>query len=289
VTTSEALHRRFTALGRPLDPSWRTNLAVLILMPVGGIAAVLWTLRSGSYTITSLLVAAIVGGGVVLGTWALGRELAPDDQVAAFVAMALGFAAYLSVDDASLILLFLAMMLCRVVNRTVGPSATIPDRIGVLGLTGLSAWRLAAPELWLVTALAFALDGRHGRDAAPSWISAGLAAAFMGLQILLFPSAGASMNPLGGNTVITALATIALLGFIAVIARTRAVRALTDATEEPLSPARVRDGMVVVSVLALRSLVLGPPAMAQTALVWATMTGVVLSSVIAVGDRKNHV
>jgi hypothetical protein len=223
---------------------------------------------------------------VILGTWALGRELAPDDQAAAFVAMALGFSAFLLVDDASLILVFVAMALCRVVNRTVGPPPTVADRIGVLGLTGLAAWRLAAPELWLIAALAFWLDGRHTPNPTSSRVSAAAAVTLMGLQLLLAPSGGPSVDPLGGGTVATALAIGIAIAFVVVIRRTRSLRALCDLTGEPLSATRVRAGMAVVTVLALRSLVIPTPAMAQTALVWATMAGVVLSNAALGGDRR---
>lgn len=284
MPVNDAPEHRFSAMARPLDPSWRSNLAVLVLMPVAGLVALLWAMRSGVSGATPLLVAGAVGGGVVLGTWALGRELAPDDQAAAFVAVALGFAAHLLVDEASLILVFVALSLARVVNRTVGPSPTIFDRIGVLGLTGISAWRLAAPELWLAAALAFALDARHSRHGTTSWVSSATAVAFMGLQILLATPDAPSMDPLGGDPVAAALAGVTAIAFVAVISRTRTIRSAADMTGEPLSPARVRSGMVVVTALALRSFLAPPPAMAQTALVWAAMAGVALSSLVGRRD-----
>ncbi len=148
---------RVTSIGRPLDPSYRTNLAVLVLMPVAAlVAAVAAAIRGDG--LGAIAAQALVGPTAAFGAWALARELAPDDNPAAFVSMALAFAASLTVASPSLLLLFATLGMVRIVNRTVGPPARLTDSLVVLGLILATAWITRSPVLPVVGAVAFALD-----------------------------------------------------------------------------------------------------------------------------------
>jgi len=85
---------RFTSIGRPLDPRYPTNRAVQVLMPIAALVGggVAWF---GGVDAKGIAFAALGGLLVVFGCWALGRELAPDDNPGAFIGMAFAFAAFL--------------------------------------------------------------------------------------------------------------------------------------------------------------------------------------------------
>ena len=109
---------KITSIGRPLDPSYVTNKAVLLLMPAAGIvAAAASVFRDASGL--QIAASALAGVIVVFGTWALARELVPDDNPTAFVSMGLALATLLVVDSPNLLLLFVTLFLVRIVNRSV--------------------------------------------------------------------------------------------------------------------------------------------------------------------------
>lgn len=281
---------RLTALARPLDPSWPTNRAVLVLMPIGAAIAVALRWGAGGAGAGSLAWAALFGAGVVLGTWALARELGPDDQRAAFVALALGYPAAVMIEGTSLALLFTAMLLTRMVARTVGPPPTAADGLALVGLVAWSAVSLAEPDVWLVAALAFAVDARLGDGRGRGWLLAGACVALAGAHLVLLPRLWPEMAPGvgGGPDALAEVVWTLPIGavFVATIVRTRAIASRTDETNELLSARRVRWGMGIALLLAARSLLHGPEGVAAATPVWAVLAGVALSDLLPGGARR---
>ena len=70
----------YTSIARPVDPSYPTNTAVLVLMPIGGAIAAGVALSSGTPWGMSIM-DAVYGLLVVFGSWALTREVAPDETI----------------------------------------------------------------------------------------------------------------------------------------------------------------------------------------------------------------
>lgn len=148
---------RYTAIGRPLDPKWPSNKAVLILMPLALLAGVIWTLFQGQGLQTALL-NGLVFALAVFGSWAMGRELLPDDHAAAFVGMAMAFLACLSFQSPGLLLIFTTLGLVRIVNRSSGLAARWGDSIVVTVLVVCTVYATQSPWFGAVAALAFVLD-----------------------------------------------------------------------------------------------------------------------------------
>ncbi len=276
--------RGLTSLGRPLDPSWPTNRAVLVLMPAGAmIAAVSVTWVPGLAGISRLWAAAL-GAGAVLGGWALGRELAPDDQRAAFVALMLGFGTLLAVPGVSLVLLFATLMLTRMVNRTVGLPATTLDSVVVLLLSGWAVADTGSPAVGVVAALAFGLDAWLPDGRRRQW---GFAALCLVMVAALAGGAAEQDRVVSSPIVVDVpgawilvgalvVATLVLHGSLTV----RALRSTCDATGDPLSVDRVRWGVVVALLIGVQGLFLGEGGARSTALVWASLTGAGLSGIV---------
>lgn len=275
MTDSDRIYR-ITSIGRPLVPAVRTNLAILVLMPIGALVyAAIGFYESAApaavagYAITGLL--------VVFGAWALTRELAPDDDPAAFVATLLAFTALVAYRDVSLLLLFTTLFLVRIVNRSTGLAPRLHDSLMVLGLALWCAWSLSMPMVALVAAAAFTLDARLPGGRA---VQLGFAAAATaGFAFLLATPEGVSLTIsllIDGTTLALLLVAV---GYVAVIAKTGPMRSVGDATGTPLDTGRVRAGMLIgllVPVLAPLSVPGGrfPP------LIWACLAGVAVSGLL---------
>lgn len=147
---------RFTSIARPVDPAYPTNRALLFVLPALALvsAGIAWLTEIGDSpagaAFSSLLVA--------FASWALTRELAPDDDAAAFLALAIAWPAALLLGADSVLLVFVALFLIRIVNRSTGLACRPFDTISVLGLSIFASYSLEQPLLLLVAAVAFGLD-----------------------------------------------------------------------------------------------------------------------------------
>ncbi len=253
---------RWTSLGRPLDPAYPTNRAVVLLLPIAAVAgAVLSPL--------GVVVGGLLGAGSAFLGWALTRELAPDDNPAAFVAMGLAVAALAVVDRPALLPGFALLMLTRVVNRTVGPPCRPPDTVAA---AGLAIWAVLAGGGWPLAAAAALAFGADTLLAHPGpRVHRALAVAFGGWAVL-----GAATGPdpalpegwaLWGSALVAAV-------YLSAVIRTRRLGSPPDTGGGALSAARVRGGMLVpLAVLWPTAAGMGPdPASLIT--VWAAVAAV---------------
>ena len=264
-----------TSIGRPLDPAYPTNRAVLGLLPLaavvaGGLAA------GGGAGVVGVLARAAGGALAVFGSWALAREIAPDDEIAgAFLAPALGFVAYLTLE-AALVPLFAALFFARVVARTTGLAATGLDSLFVTALALFAAWRAGSPWPASVGAVAFALDAVFASGGARQWLFTGLCAA--GAVALTSAGLAPDIVPVQPALVPRIAGTVVVVGVIALIAATHSVSARGDATGQPLSAARVRGAQAVTLLTALATAASGSAGVEAGALVWATLAAVVVTT-----------
>jgi hypothetical protein len=266
-----------TALGRPLDPGYGTNRTVLLLMPVGAIVAGAVTLAGGAGAGAALL-RALLGAFAVLLPWALARELAPDDEIAgAFLALALGYGAWLW-WDAGLLPVVAALLFARVVVRSTGLAATGLDALVVTAVALLAAWRADSPWPAGAGAVAFGLDAVLVPRLARQWLFAGLCAA--GAIGLVTAGLVPYLVPVQPGLVPRTDATVIVVGAIGLVATTRTVTACGDATGEPLRAARVRGGQVVALLTAFAVAASGSAGIESGSVIWATLAGVTLPAFV---------
>lgn len=292
-SASAPRQHRWTSLARPLDPAWPTNRAVLALMPLGAVLAAgrAWMLPASDQPGPTWMAA--LGAAVVLGAWAAGRELAPDDQRAAFLALVLGLGSLLVYPDASVLVLFTTLALARMVSRTVGPPPKVTDSAALVGLIGLCMARTGAVGTAVVGALAFALDARLTGGLRRQWGFSALSLALAGALALAGlraqtdgpadPAGGAG----GGAAWLGLPLGIAVL-FASAVMRTHDVQAPADVGGAPLSARRVRAAMSVALLMALQLLALRAEGARLAALLWAVLAGVGLSSLGWRSARPAH-
>jgi hypothetical protein len=244
---------RYTSIGRPLDPDWPTNRAVIYLLPVALVVGAAWTLmtRPGA----GLGAAAVAGLGFAMAVflaWALGRELLPDDQAAAFVAMALGLLGCLFVPELGLITAFTTMALVRIVNRSTGLAARLGDSVLVTCLTVWALYATSSPWLGAVGALAFLLDAVLHQPLRRQWL---FALACLAGQIAYVMGRGAASLVISAPaTSVEWLAAPALLVFFLHALRMGKVDSPGDIGSERLDLKRVQGGMAVGALATLQAI-----------------------------------
>lgn len=162
---------RYSHLIRTLDPALPSNRAVLVLAPLAAAIAFAWSLIRGE-PFGMACHAGVVAALAVFGTWALAREILPDDHAAAFVSLALGFLAALSFLSPGLFLLFSTLLLVRIVNRSTGLMPRTSDSVLVGLLVIASIYATARPWFGAVAALAFFFDGILKRPVKKQWLFA---------------------------------------------------------------------------------------------------------------------
>jgi hypothetical protein len=270
--TSGTVVKRRSALVRPLDRRYPTNLAVMILAPVAGAAFAGANLWHG-HELTRSLEAALRGGLIVFTTWALAREIAPDDNPGAFVAMALGLLVGIHVPSSSAMLVLTTQMLARLLTRSVGVAPTWFDSTAAVILAGWTAYSLDNGAVALVAGIAFALDAGLNPPLRQQWIFA-LLCLVGGLGLFLRHPGEPLFVHQGWITL--CLGAIAAI-YILVLVRTRQVRSIADVTGEPLSPLRVQAAMAVAWLVAALGAIGGTTMLAQSALIWAVLAGLILT------------
>ena len=267
----------YTSIARPVDPAYPTNKAVLVLLPLiaGLCAGSAWF---GWGALVSPGSAALGGALVTFGAWAVTRELAPDDNPAAFISVALGVIALLAFGEASVILLFVCLFLVRVVNRSTGKPLTIIDTVMVLGLVLWAGSRLGQPLLPLVAAIAFVIDGLLAAPNRRSLFAAGLSLAVPLAQAAVqgVPSLALAQLPATDSVALLVI----LLAWLVTIATQRPCVSVGDVGGQTLSTGRVRAGMLVGALVALQSLVQTAPGGDADFFVWACLAGALLGRML---------
>lgn len=148
---------RISAVARPIDPRWASNRAILVIQGLAFVGGAVWGfVQTGAWT--QALVSGLVAAFTAFLSWALGRELDPDRNATAFVATALALAAFFVFDDLDLWALAAALVLGRLVARTVGPPAKMTDLVIVVVLVTVAAVVTERWTLAVITAVALVLD-----------------------------------------------------------------------------------------------------------------------------------
>ena len=261
-----------SAVSRPLSPTIPTNIAIGLLAAAVAVTGGIVQLSGGMTLMESLLWG--IGAGLSLFlAWALTRELDPDHDLSAFVGAGLMLIGLLVSALPSLLALFWLLVVLRIVNRTVGLPARPLDLLGALMLGGWLTWQ----GNWvagLLTAVAFLLDGLLPLRARNRLFLSGIA--FAGTLVLsVFQG---NMAKEQGPIMASVLAAVATGGlFVFVIATTREVKAVGDATGERLSARRVQAAQILALVTALLyTWWEGASGMATLLSLWAAMAGAAL-------------
>ena len=262
---------RYTSIARPIDPAYLTNRALLIILPIVAL------LSAGLSYVDDLAIgplsAAFSGALTAFAAWALTRELAPDYDGAAFVALAFAWVANIAFGARLVMLLFVAMVLARVVNRSTGLPLRLLDTLGVLGFCTWAATSTQQPLILLVASLAFFLDARLEDPLRRHYLAAAAC-----LAVFAWMLAGHAPVLADDLMVRDWLAIgVSALGVSLFAIFSSDPVSYCDVSPRRLSRARVSAGLVVGWLLAVQAvLTSGRSAWLQTA-IWACMIALLIS------------
>jgi hypothetical protein len=260
-----------SSISRSIDLSYPTNKAIVILTLLSFLGILCIQLISGK-EVYSAFYAGLKGGGSIFLTWALAREIDPDNELSAFVAAFLGFAGFLFFPSPLLLVLVLEILLLRIINRSTGmPSKTL-DSFAVLLLSG---W-ISFQESWifgLFTALAFFLDSFLAK---PNQKNLFFGSAAIIISLLTFSGnaekASIFLDADSGLFVLTA----ALL-FIPHILDSSKIKSTGDMTGKPLDPRRVQAAQLATLLnVSLFAFLKGWAGIENLMPLWAAILGVSL-------------
>ena len=275
-----ANHRiyQFTSVGRPLDPAFPTNRAVLILMPMSAVlGAVLSWIQSGDPW--QVLQQALVYALLIFLAWALAREFAPDDNPAAFISLSGGLVVALASSSPGLMTAFVTLGLVRIVNRTTGLAARRTDSIALMALSIVTIYATASPLFGGVAALAFMLDGSLREPLRQQWLY-GLIC--LGASVVYMVDHGIGPTHLSvPDSLFEWLALLFMLIFALNIILTRTVRSKADTGGRALEVNRVRAGMAIGLLAALQ----GIHEPAEVAVIVAAIAGICIVMAFRKGFR----
>lgn len=278
-TTNLSGMYRFTSIARPIDPAYLTNRALLMVLPFlmllsAGLAS-LYDIGNGP------LVAAFSGGLAAFAGWALTRELAPDYAGAAFVALAFAWIANVVFGATSILLVFVALLLARLVNRSTGPRWRPLDTLGVLGFCIWAAVTTQQPLLLAVTAAAFLLDATLEEPLRRHYFAAAVC-----VPVFIWMLAG-DVRLISANlaardwVLIVAFAA----GIILVAATSSEPVSYCDTSPDRLDRSRVNAGLVIGWLAAAQALLTGGPSAWLETPIWACMIAVLVSFADRIAKR----
>lgn len=279
-TTDMANNRlyQYTSIGRALDPAHPTNKAVLVLLPLAAVlgAAVGWHRHGGAW---QALQEAALFALILFVSWALARELDPDDSPAAFISLACGMLTALTLVEPGVLIAFVTLGLVRIVNRSTGLAARKSDSVALMILSITVIYLTASPLFGAVAALAFILDGSLKEPLRHQWV---LALICLGATVVYMVDHDVALGQLHPpDSLFEWLAVLFLLIFALNILLTRRVRSRGDVNHRPLDVKRVRGGMAVGLLAALQ----GINTPAEVAVIVAAIAGLCIGMAFRKGFR----
>jgi hypothetical protein len=204
-------------------------------------------------------------------SWGLGRELAPDDNAAAFAAVALATIAWVVLGRPGvegLVLLGCAVGFARVTARTVGEPARVSDTVVLVVLSLALTAGLGMTAVGIGAALALALDGLLP---APRRVHLPLALVPFAAVVASWVRRGVEVSPAAPYWAIAAGVGVTLAVIVTHPPQTTAC----DIKKNPVVKSRVQYPVAVNQVTSVWA-TLTAARVADIAPLWGTLAGVVL-------------
>jgi hypothetical protein len=180
--------------------------------------------------------------------WALGRELDPEHDYAAFIGIVFLFLPFFTVDGVHLFIILWLLFSLRMINRTTGKPAGKMDLVMYLIITSLFSI-LFYPIIAILAALVFLFDFRYAEQK-----KFNLLFSFIFIIVFLF-SALFGYGELSNHIILSidqmVFSGISILLMVAVILTTTNLTTLCDTGDKKLLPRQVQAGQIhaVLTVL----------------------------------------
>jgi len=225
-----------TALGRPVLWDHPSNRLAVIGSVAGTIIFAVARLVQGRPVTIGNLIGTF---GALFLAWAVARELDPDEDLSAGIALLLGFVALLQFGFASLWVVGGVLLGTRLIVGTVGVSVRWGDAAALTLLAAFLGYRYASWIVVAVMVLGAVIAG--GRRKVP----AGLLVAAGGVFGLVFAETSAGLAVPRGETL---AALVGVVAAIIVLWTGPAPASLSDLHERPIERDRLLTGRVAAAV-----------------------------------------
>jgi hypothetical protein len=228
--------KNISGIGRPLKVEYPTNRAIIYIVLSSFILGTLIKFFTNEAFLSST-VWALRFSVTLLLTWALARELDPDNNASAFISVVLGLATFVLFPPTSLLVLFWLVLVSRILNRITGISPQLLDVVGIVSLAIFMSWR----ESWIFGVLtALVLFTNSWLDNEKKRGTLLLIIVIVPVLVLLFNFKNDFLMNADPSTEIIIFLTACTVLFVPVIYKTNSLKTFTDMTSEPISVIRLR-------------------------------------------------
>ncbi|MDZ4670666.1 MAG: hypothetical protein SH821_07330 [Phototrophicales bacterium] len=262
---------QFTSLSRFINPlTTVTHRLLALCVPLAGIILGVYTLLTGGDFGTAVM-AGIQAGASALLAWVLAREIDPDNDYSAFVALGIAtLGAFIAAPN--IWALGGAVVLIRIINHIVGYPAKITDSIIAIAIGMATMLVTGAWIFGVVVAVAFMLDALLPKAPNFQW---GMVLAMLVLMLPTWNYLNVQLTNPPQNWLVVVLGISAL--FVGHILTTRHFTTKCDATQAPVVPIRIRAGMgFFVGMALLFALVYGDSGVYALMPLWSAFVGVMI-------------
>ena len=262
---------QFTSLSRFINPlTTVTHRLLALCVPLAGIILGVYTLLTGGDFGTAVM-AGIQAGASALLAWVLAREIDPDNDYSAFVALSIAtLGAFIAAPN--IWALGGAVVLIRIINHIVGYPAKITDSIIAIAIGMATMLVTGAWIFGVVVAVAFMLDALLPKAPNFQW---GMVLAMLVLMLPTWNYLNVQLTNPPQNWLVVVLGISAL--FVGHILTTRHFTTKCDATQAPVVPIRIRAGMgFFVGMALLFALVYGDSGVYALMPLWSAFVGVMI-------------
>jgi hypothetical protein len=236
---------KYSSTPRPLDKNYFTNKIIGIAVPVTILAGFVFQIISGAGIIDSLLWG-LGGGALVFLTWALCREMDPDNDYSAILAASIALIGVLVFGISGILVMVLYLFSARILIRTTGLKAKPMDSILLLVLGSIVGF-FVHPVFFLLIFLIFLFDALLKNPLKLQFLFTGLAI------IIIIPGTLLSNYPFEGEfyyfqVLVTGVLTLL---FIPVIISSKNVMSTGDVTGNRLIGIRLQTGLILLITTSL--------------------------------------
>ena len=119
-------NEKISSIGRPLDFNYKTNKAIVIITAINIMIGILLSLIN-QLEPTTVIIKGLSFGITFFLSWAITREIDPDNSISAFIGLIPLFIILFFWIETNIVILFWLLISLRIINRTTGLPARIFD------------------------------------------------------------------------------------------------------------------------------------------------------------------
>ncbi len=264
---------KISSIGRPLDFNYKTNKAIVIITIITIIIGIVLSITN-QLTIPNVIFTGVSFGITFFVTWAISREIDPDNPISAFIGLIPLFIILFYWPETNIAILFWLLIAVRIINRTTGLPARIVDST-ILFTISLLLNYFHIPLFGVLAAIVFLIDSKIINGQRFQLLFASLSA----FSSIIFISINSRFFELATFSMLQTISIIIIsIFFIFIVYFTKDVKSKGDKMQKPLNLLRIRAAQLfaLLSVLIVSLSEVGLTAMIP---VWCILLGVILQRI----------